>query len=655
MNFTPKKGCTYRVINAEFFAFVNKLFVHLAVKDENGIVSREYVGVDKPTYDFYIHDSYDQVFQRDINDGLTKHSCEYNKRFNYISKVLGYNNDSLFSSDYELKKKARNELMSSQRLYRADDAIESVYLNKMVKKLEKLGIYDDTITGKTVFFDIETSFDRNAEDFNKIKSIIENDSQQQFVVETESNASAKFFIELANKNDAVMQYCSRDIIDPQLHRLAIEYARMCTEEEYVIIQNYMKRTIEEYQKFLGVVSQHDAEFRIETITTYSPVDNLLIHDYLIKPESIDPEFGQNMFNPEFIVNFEKQYTDYLRVSMFKFDINQLGKIDVLNIKNDMGEHFLDDFKQKVEDYGTESEAEKQKIIWQDIWTNYIENKLDKYATYPTFEYKVKVHSNELSLILSGLKLIREEFKPSYLAAHNNSFDLFYIKNRLIKYNINPADQWCQYSHFDTDEAGVDMDYIYREDTFADTRKASKSTFTGLGLVMIDTMLLNAKAQFREVANGLDAILKEDFNESKFKYGVRTFEQLYSKHDHFIKYACLDTLLLEKLVKFKNLIAAKQAALDGVVPWTKYSNASDITAYTLKKFFMDDKNLVMQNNPNGYLIDNYKLTSEYIAGAYVTSTSIAESEGVTHWAATTDASSKSSSPYTVMCMENIVNC
>ncbi len=636
--FNIEKDCTYRIIDCEYFPMLDTLYLHIVEKDISGTVKKIYHKIDNPTYSFYLSDQYDRIYYEKKENLKLISNVRYLYRFNEIGKLLNVDMSNLKSKDWDIKSSARSELMSSGRLFNADQDITYVYIQKAIKFFEDKNVYDLTIRGKTLYADIETAFD--FEETGKIYALENsNDNQYEYGRNTKSNKMVRYALDniVGYEDELKVIFDAEKMIQApgRVHTLALEYARYCPVEEFKKIRLYFSKIKREYASYQEV-NENLSMNRIETITYYSPNDKILQHNYLIRPESFDESMAK-----EYISNTEKfneLYTKYFRIIRFKVDISTLGKLEKKEIGKLYGESFLSDFKDAVNFYGKNTDYNKFEEIHSKIINDFILNKLDKYATVPEFNYKMNIFFNEADMIIDYFNKLKFEIMPSYHVFHNNKFDLLYLKGRLDKLGYDSASAFVMYPMFDIESAKLDFfKQKFRIDDTADTVKASKTNLTGWGLIECDTMGLRAKQNFREIANGLDAALNDEFGEEKFKYAAPSISTLYNHPDHFIKYSNIDTLMLEPLDTKLGLISGKQSMLEGNTGWRSAFTVSEITTNNLRTVFDEEFGLILQNNPNSYLYSVGQLETFGLVGAYVSNPETGKTVGISRNICSVDAS------------------
>ena len=626
-----EEGYKYNILNAEFFPMGNILYLHYVRKKEGQPPERVYVPLYEPTYEFYISEKAERVFQ-EKEENLTKHSCVFNNRYFYLANQLGYDKNELRNP--ETKSMARSQIMADQRLFGADAKIEPIYLAKARKELEEAGVFDETILGRVGYFDIETSFDYNTDDLNNFIKITKS-SQEEYKRNYVFNKfpGKKFLLEKEATIESILKMINDFELRPQELKLIPEWATMCDEEQYKLIQSYLKSILPIYRANVGEIDPVSAPNMIETVTYFNKDIKLLVHYLLIKPEWLDPEFGADFVskNHEY---YRKIYEDYFNIESIKTEINQMRK----TVIKEEGEEFFNELMEFVQKYGETSDYKEMEEM-KEIFFKKFKPITDKYYQHEWFEFKFKIFFKELNLIVNFMYDLRNEYKPSFLVAHNNKFDIQYIQHRLEYYGKNPAEYFVQYINFPIDDVKPNLTYLFNIDERAESTKKDKTVFTSLGLIHIDSLLFLAKAEFKERDSySLDNILKKDFNETKFQYRARTIETLYLHFDHFIKYANLDTLKLPLIMEKKFLLEKKAYQLVGICDWKHYALPSIISYYTLRKEYKEKYGLIIQNVPNGYLSKIGRLYKETLVGAYVTDLVQTETYGLHSYVSDTDAAS-----------------
>jgi hypothetical protein len=627
-NFIVEENTKYRILNVEWFAIENFAVLHLAKQNTiTGKIERMYHKITNPEYVCYSWSDYTRVFYHE-KEKLVQHRFPFNKRYIELANVINLNPTNLKSSDSMIKRTARKELMASMRGFRWDDEITLQILDNFSRHLKDLDVYDSSIEGKRLYADIETSSDYTILELMKLQRII-NTPMEVYQQETKPSVGNDFLLR-TNKQakQGVQAYINSNdkSFNPTLHKLMTTYAISCSEQEYKQIKRKIEFTIFDYECHAGEVNEQTAMSRIDTITYYSPYDEMFYFDFLKKEEFLNEDYIELFKDERQVKKMELVYRNYLRMADFKFDINNIGKDDTKKIKTELGDSFLGEFYADFKKLGVEQNLDTQMIIYQEMLEKFVIDKLDKFSKYPIFELNLKIFNNEMSLIYNYFDVVKNQIKPSYMVFHNSPYDLFYLKLRPTKHNYNPADWFNQYPH-EWFTKPLDLEYNFNHDSTSDTAKTNRSVFTCLGLIQCDTLLLNAKRSFGEEKWGLDQTLKREFSEEKFKYAARNIVELYSTTDHFMKYAPVDTLSLKHLDIRLNLIALFQAKIEGHTTWNSYHSASAITTNSKKLLFEHDYGLMLQNNPNPYLMDQGKLIVEKLPGAYVSSVEDGKTYGV----------------------------
>lgn len=634
-----KPNCSYRILDCNWFALTNLAIIHLAeYNKESKEVSRVYYNISKPLFEFYIKkDCAKKVFQ-EKTENLDKHTCEYNNRFTYIADLLNFNKERLKSTDFTVKQKARSELMASPKLFRADDRIELQVMNRVKKQLEKMEIYDEGIIGKRLYFDIETSgLDFSGEELEMMEILLKSKTSEEYGKLVKSDYRKKRTLEkYANLKGSIENYVSRidSEFNPIFHRLATEVAQNCEKEVFGNIKRKIKSEWRKYQLNVGEVNEMTANDRIDTITSFDK--KTLYFDFLLKEEFLSDDFIELLQD---IPKVEEIYGNFYRMSMFKFDVNNLGKKEKKEAVKEFGDEFFKVFFARFEEYGENLDYNKSNQIFDTLMETFVIGKLDKYVTFPTFDFKFKVYKSEMSLVFEFFDRIKKVIKPSYMVAHNHRYDLMYLKNRPLKFGYKPGEWLCQYEEGLLKE-DLDLESLFVVDDKAENRKKEKSHFSGLGLIQADTMLLDAKSSFKEKpSNSLDYALQSYFKETKFKYSASSIVTLYQTTDHFIKYSGIDTLSLDQFDTRKNLIELRQSMIEAYTTWSRFYSASEITVSTMKVLYEDEYDLQIQNNPNNYLSDIGELYEEPLQGGFVTNPGEVGTVGVYKNAVDADASSQ----------------
>jgi len=632
-----KPNCKYRILDSNWFALTNLCIVHLAeFNQDTKEVSRLYYYVKKPIFDFYMkRNNTTRVFQEEANL-LEKHSCEYNNRFNYIADLLSFNKERIKSTDFSIKQQARNELMASPTLFRADDRIELQVMNNLKKALEKLELYDEGIIGKRLYFDIETSgLDFDAAELELFDLLLTSKTSEEYKTKTFSDyKKLRTLNKYPKLKDNISNYVERldSEFNPINHRLATELARDCEKAMFSNIKRRIKSDLKRYQFNVGEVNEMLANDRVDTITSFE--GKTLYFDFLLKEEILSDEYLELLSD---VNKIESIYGNFFRLSMFKFDINNLGKTEKKQFLAEFGDEMLKDFFKDVVKYSENLDFNIANELFEVINEKYIVGKFDKYSSYPVFDFKFFVYKSEMSLIHAFLERVKNVIKPSYMVAHNHRYDLMYLKNRPLKFGYQPAEWFCQYDEGLLKET-LDLETMFKVDDVAENYKKNKSHYSALGLIQADTMLLDAKASFKEKpSNSLDFALQTYFKESKFKYAAKSIVHLYATLDHWIKYSGIDTVSLQQFDSRKNLIELRQSMLEGHTVWSRYYAASEITVNTMKLLYEDEFQLEIQNNPNNYLSDVGELFEEALIGGFVTNPVDVNTTGVYKYVVDSDAS------------------
>lgn len=611
-----KPDCEYRILDSNWYPLTNLCIVHLA--EQNKItkeVSRVYQYVRKPMFEFYFkRNNTKRVFQEETAN-LEKHTCEFNNRFNYIADLLNFNKERIKSTDFTIKQQARTELLASPTLFRADDRIELQVMNRIKKQLEAMDLYNEGILGKRLYFDIETSgLDFDANELALFEILLKCKSPEEFARQTKSDyRKLRTLNKYPKLKDNIANYTSRidSEFSPINHRLATELARDCEKELFGNIKRRIKSDLRRYQLNVGEVNEMLANDRIDTITSFD--GKTLYFDLLLKEEFLSDEYLELLAD---ISKVENIYGNFFRLSMFKFDINNLGKSEKKAFLKEFGDEMLKEFFNDVTKYSENLNFNIANDLFKEINEKYIIGKFDKYSEYPTFDFKFFVYKSEMTLVHSFLERVKKEIKPSYMVAHNHRYDLMYLKNRPLKFGYQPAEWFCQYEEGLLKET-LDLESLFKVDDVSENYKQNKSHYSGLGLIQADTMLLDAKSSFKEKpSNSLDYALQSYFKESKFKYAASSIITLYQTLDHFIKYSGIDTVSLQQYDTRKNLIELRQSMLEGHTIWSKYYTASEITTNTMKLLYEEEFNLQIQNNPNNHLSNIGELFEESLIGGLI---------------------------------------
>ncbi len=641
----------YRVLDCEFMAAKNVLFLHLQKRVSDTVSERVYLPIEEPRYDIYFRQGFERIYYED-KDKLAHVNVMYNYRFHEIAKHLNIVDPELKEQQWEIKSRARSRLMSNQRLFGADYNINYVYTRKVTDYLESRGMYDKSIPPRVLYADIETAFDyvsyetfehfldsKTHKEFqkgfksydtyahiikshgmtyetisNKIISEYSSPNSRTYIWSGEFAKDIKFFLEILGTCDDL----NNSIYDRLKANLSVCRSDLYSGKE---------------------VNEEAAMSRIEMITSYLPQDKDMLARLLIR-EEMPMEIGMKLLNdPQYLETITLRYERYFRLSKFRAIVRNVSESLQEKIVKEIRPTALDEFIEMMNQVGLNS------LLTDDVSQEAVDLAFDLVRVtdveIPDFKFKLLLYTCEQTLIIDHYNYIKFTAKPSYVIFHNNKFDIRYLTGRLQKaFNLEPLDFLNQYDTISMDynagELKLNMDSKIRIDDYAPSVKHSKTNLTGFGIIDADSMVLRAKMKMGEVPNSLNAALKDEVGEEKFKYGVPTMSLLYRHVDHFIKYSMIDTLMLDVLVEKMSMLNIRQMLIEGGVQWRDAFSAVAISEADLRKVALYDFGKITQNNPNGFLDKEGKLENIPLVGAYVTSPTIGETYGVHNQVLSIDA-------------------
>jgi len=259
---------------------------------------------------------------------------------------------------------------------------------------------------------------------------------------------------------------------------------------------------------------------------------------------------------------------------------------------------------------------------QNEFKKYIENKYDN-----NYKVKMEFFEDEIDLINLFWQAIHY-LKPDYCIAHNDSFDLITMMNRIIKLGYNPKEIMC---HPDIDE-----NYLYyRTDTRNHQLSEKNNYFQYTGFSkFVDFMLMDAaktKSVKRE-SYALTDIASDELGEEKLQFddGETISNLAMLNYPKFVEYNIHDVMLLKLLEDKKRYINALD--LTSFVAKTRYYKMEKKTIFlkTIGHIIAEMQGQILSNNRNqkyGLEDDSDDDDSSSFKGAFVSDPNLLNHTGL----------------------------
>lgn len=263
---------------------------------------------------------------------------------------------------------------------------------------------------------------------------------------------------------------------------------------------------------------------------------------------------------------------------------------------------------------------------------FVERIINKYKEKYNLDIDVKLKwfNDELKLIESFFNLLHY-FKPDFIGAWNlTSYDIKYIRNRLLRLTGDEAytknimcDPDIPYQVVDLFEDNKNQDFSEKSSNFV------CSDYT----VWLDQLLLFAslrKSEGKRDSYSLDAIANEEIGENKVTFSnpdVTVKNAPYIAYEEFIEYNLHDTMLLYMIEARNNdfdmiytISAITQTRIEKALKKT-------VSVRNLARKFYIDNGYVMSNNHNvNYLGETVSVKQE-IRGAFVADPNLNSNVGI----------------------------
>lgn len=598
-----------RLVDCQYFRKENLVVIHEII-DGN----RNYQFIENPDFFYYVepelkNSKKETKYYKLVSD-LKRVDCKYSERYDSISRIL-FNknfNELDFEVDFKLSKEKANELrehyssmermlMANHNLYSADDSIEfRTIMNYYEKYKDEI---DESIPLNYLFFDIETHSDFRIDYYQELEKLLANPKEYKFESSDINLYPYKQIIDCENEEDFKYildtyraKYKKENFIDARLFiSLAISKMRTINKELVTSFFNEInfKKYIEYYKDNIGFPDETKGNNRIDAIS-FVDVTKRKLYMYLLNvPEDLDLEDERNYIIDEKQVNNELfKFIELFSITSYLKNIDKNNEEQCKELLDNL--NFMNGMYLKKDNYSNE---EKEKL---DYLIELAKNVIPNYDTEVKVDVEYKIFDYEKDMLLDFFHKVKFEIKPSIMAAHNARFDINTIKNRLEKFNIDFDNQVNQLNSIDEKysvlKTKIKIDYITME------RKKDKTKYEFPGIVMLDTLLLYAKLSSKEKDWSLDAIAKEELNDSKIKYDFPIQDFYFKDVKLFIKYSAVDTLLLMRLEEQIKFISLFQLILScSKTNWVNYVYR---TAYltNLIKYEMTrrkDGHFILRNN------------------------------------------------------------
>lgn len=598
-----------RLVDCQYFSKENFVVIHEIVDGE-----RNYQIIKDPDFHYYIEPELKKLkketkYYKLINE-LERVDCKYADRYNSIAnKIFNKRFDDLsFTVDFGLSKEKAAELeeryyskermlMANHNLYSADDSIEFRTIMEYYEKYKDE--IDESIPLNYLFFDIETHSDFRIDYYQELEKLLLDPKNYKLtdedidlspykdLMETDSEEDFKYIINFYKEKSR-----KENFLDARVF-LALAGSKMRTINKELVLEFFRAINFENYVNYfkdnIGFPDETKGNNRIDAIS-FVDVTKRKLYMYLLNV----PEDLVKKDEREYIINEKLVQSELFKfIELFSI-ISYLKNIDKNNEKacKELLDNldFLNHIYLKRDELNVNEKDKLNELI--ELAKNVIPN----YEKEVKIDVEYKIFDYEKDMILDFFHKLKFEIKPSIIAAHNARFDINTIRNRLEKFGVDFDYEVNQLTELGDEfkrlKTKIKIDYTTME------RKKDKTKYEFPGIVMLDTLLLYAKLSSKEKDWSLDAIAKEELNDSKIKYDFSIQDFYFKDVKLFIKYSAVDTLLLMRLEEKIQFISLFQLILScSKTNWVNYvyrtSYLTNLIKYEMTR--RKDGHFILRNN------------------------------------------------------------
>lgn len=622
-----------RLVDCQYFPFKDIVVINEVIEG----IGRNYTIIKNPDFYYYVEPELKTnkkftSYYKNVNE-LNKVECKYKNRHSSIAKSLGmqFVNDNTIDLNYELKSK----IMLNHNIYSGDDSIEfrviMDYLNKYKDDI------DNTIPIKYMFFDIEVHSDFNKHVYSELVNIYKSISKNKEYEPNLENINLDKYDFIMNETDPKI---ISDHIKEYTHNkdknayidykflVALMNSKFYKEIDKERVIKYIKTQVnKDVLKFIheniGFPDESKALNRVDAISFVDSVERKLYMYLLDTKTDLNEDLTTYINNTNLVTEDLYNFVELFYLVSYLTNIDKSEKENCKELLDNLD--YLSNVYKGIEI----NNEDKEKISY---FITLAKEKINDYDKKIKIDIEYKCFKEEKTMILDFFNMIKNIIKPNIIAAHNAKFDILTLKNRLELLGENFNSLINQLDIVDNDLSNIDSDI--KIDLLTMERKKDKTRYTIPGLVCLDTLLLYAKLSSKEKNWSLDAIVKEELNDSKIPYQYEIFEFYHKDIKRFIKYSSIDTLLLLRLEeKLKFLDLYQIILFNSRSPWSVYMHKSKTITNLIKYELTNRKDgvFVCRNNLTGLNPKKEKVvgtdTSVGYRGAYNTDTARVKTNGL----------------------------